>query len=62
MATLNDIEKRLPSLSPGERAQVLKWVVQDLGSSFPGIDSRPEVCGGEACIVRSTSHKSARGR
>lgn len=53
MASLSDIEKLLPSLSPGERAQVLKWVVQDLSSSFPGIDSRPDVCGGEACIVRT---------
>jgi len=53
MASLSDFEKLLPSLSPGERAQILKWVVQDLGDSFPGIDSRPEVCGGEACIVRT---------
>ena len=53
MASLSDFEKLLPSLSPGERAQILKWVVQDLGDSFPGIDSRPEVCAGEACIVRT---------
>jgi uncharacterized protein (DUF433 family) len=54
MASLSDFEKLLPSLSPGERAQILKWVVQDLGDSFPGIDSRPDVCGGEACIVRTS--------
>jgi uncharacterized protein (DUF433 family) len=24
-----------------------------MGSSFPGIDSRPGVCGGDACIVRT---------
>jgi uncharacterized protein (DUF433 family) len=53
MATLRDFEKLLPTFSPGEKAQILKWVVQDLGDSFPGIDSRPEVCGGEACIVRT---------
>lgn len=53
VATLDVIEKLLPSLSPGEKAQVLKWVVQELGGAFPGIDSRPEVCGGEACIVRT---------
>jgi uncharacterized protein (DUF433 family) len=28
-------------------------VVQQLGDSFPGVDSRPEVCGGEPCIVRT---------
>lgn len=53
MASLTDFEKLLPSLSPGEKAQILKWVVQELGDAFPGIDSRPEVCGGEPCIVRT---------
>jgi uncharacterized protein (DUF433 family) len=53
MANLSDIEKLLPTLSPGEKAQVLKWVVQELGDAFPGIDSRPDVCGGEPCIVRT---------
>jgi uncharacterized protein (DUF433 family) len=53
MAVLSDFEKLLPSLSPGEKAQILKWVVQELGGAFPGIDSRPDVCGGEPCIVRT---------
>jgi uncharacterized protein (DUF433 family) len=50
---LSDLEKLLPTLSPGEKAQVLKWVVQELGDAFPGIDSLPGVCGGEPCIVRT---------
>lgn len=53
MAILSDIEHLLSSLSRGEKAQILKWVVQDLGDGSPGIDSRPEVCGGEPCIVRT---------
>lgn len=53
MASLNDLEKLLPSLSPGEKAQILKWVVQQTGDAFPGINSRPDVCGGEPCIVRT---------
>ena len=53
MDTLNDLEKMLPSLSRGEKAQLLKWVVQELGDDFPGVDSRPGVCGGEPCIVRT---------
>ena len=53
MATFHDFEHLLPTLSRGEKAQILKWVVQDLGDSVPGIDSRPEVCGGEPCIVRT---------
>src|SRR5947207_14281595 len=51
MANLSDFERLLPSLSPGEEAQILKWVVQDLGGAFPGVDSCPDVCGGEPCIV-----------
>ena len=53
MASLSDFEKLLPTLSPGEKAQLLKWVVQELGDAFPGIDARPDVCGGEPCIVRT---------
>jgi uncharacterized protein (DUF433 family) len=53
MASLSDFERLLPSLSPGEKAQVLKWIVQEMGDGFPGIDTRPEVCGGEPCIVRT---------
>ena len=53
MSNLADIERILPELSRGEKAQVLKWVVQDLGDDFPGIDTRPNVCGGEPCIVRT---------
>jgi uncharacterized protein (DUF433 family) len=53
MHSLKEVEKLLPSLSRGEKAQLLKWVVQDLGDDFPGIDSRPDVCGGEPCIVRT---------
>ena len=53
MAGLSDIERLLPMLSPGERALVLKLIVQQLGDAFPGIDSRPDVCGGEPCIVRT---------
>ncbi len=50
---LSDFEELLPTLSPGERAQILKWVVRDLGDSFPGIDTIQGVCGGDACIVRT---------
>src|SRR5919197_1199741 len=53
MASLSDFQKLLPDLSPGEKAQILKRLVQELGDAFPGIDSRPDVCGGEPCIVRT---------
>ena len=50
MATLRDVEDLLPKLSPGEKAQVLKWVVQELGDASPGIDSRADICGGDVLI------------
>ena len=52
-AALQEIGQRLETLSPAEKAQVLQWVARDLSSASPGIESRSEVCGGEACIVRT---------
>ncbi len=53
MSSIRDVEHLLPKLSRAEKAQVLKWVVQDLGDDFPGIESTPDVCGGDPCIVRT---------
>ena len=53
MGRLQEAEKLIFEMSRAEKAQVLQWVVNDLGDSFPSIDSNPEVCGGEACIVRT---------
>lgn len=46
-------EKLLTGMTRAEKAQLLQWVVRDLGDSFPGIESNPNVCGGEPCIVRT---------
>ena len=51
--SLRKVEEILPSLSPGEKAQLLQWVVSDLGGVFPGIEKMPGVSGGEACISRT---------
>jgi uncharacterized protein (DUF433 family) len=48
-----EAERMFETLSRAEKAQVLQWVVRDLGDAFPGIESKPDVCGGEACIVRT---------
>ncbi|MBV9787547.1 MAG: DUF433 domain-containing protein [Chloroflexi bacterium] len=40
-------------MTPAEKAQVLQWVVRDLGNAFPGIDSEVDISGGEARIVRT---------
>jgi uncharacterized protein (DUF433 family) len=53
MSTLYDFERQLELLSRAEKAQLLQWVARDLGDAFPGIESRPGVCGGEPCIVRT---------
>ena len=50
---LEQAEKLLSDMSRAEKAQLLRWVVDDLGDAFPGIESRPDVCGGEPCIVRT---------
>src|SRR3954468_12248941 len=53
MTTAAQIESLVADLTPGEKARLLQQVAADLGNSFPGIDSTPGVCGGEACIVRT---------
>ena len=53
MDTLHETQKLISKLNRAEKAQVLQWIVQDLGGAFPGIESTPGVSGGEACIVRT---------
>ena len=53
MTALQDIESKLASLSRAEKAQLLKWVAQDLEGAFSGIDKPDGVAGGDACTVRT---------
>lgn len=53
MSIFQEVENLLSRLTRAEKAQLLQWVVHDLGDAFPGIDSNPDVCGGEPCIVRT---------
>ena len=53
MTTLKDAENLLSEMTRAEKAQLLQWVVRDLGDAFPGIESNAGVCGGEACVVRT---------
>jgi len=50
---LQKAEALLPQMSPSEKAQLLQWVVSDLGGLFPGIEKTPDVCGGDARIART---------
>lgn len=53
MSALEAAEQLLAKLSRAEKALVLQWAARDVGDAFPGIESRPGVCGGEPCIVRT---------
>jgi uncharacterized protein (DUF433 family) len=53
MNTFQQIENLLSSLKRSEKARILQWMARDLGDSYPGIESMPDICGGEPCIVRT---------
>jgi len=53
MSILEQAELLLAKMTSAEKAQVLQWAALDLADAFPGIESRPGVCGGEPCIVRT---------
>ena len=53
MDALRQVEDLLPALTRAEKAQLLRMVIQDLDDAFPGVESRPDVCGGEPCLVRT---------
>lgn len=53
MSRLEDAQIAAAKLSLAEKAQLLETVARDLGSIVPGIESIPNVCGGEPCIVRT---------
>jgi len=46
-------EKEIAKMSKAEKAQILQWLIRDLSDDFAGIESRPNVCGGAACLVRT---------
>jgi uncharacterized protein (DUF433 family) len=53
MTVLEQANQLLVMMKKSEKAQLLQWVVRDLGDAVPGIESNPDVCGGEPCIVRT---------
>lgn len=53
MSALQEAERILAEMTREEKAQLLRWVVDDLGDSHPGIESAPDTSGGEPRIVRT---------
>ena len=53
MGVVQEAEALLAQMSRAEKAQILQVVVRDIGEAFPGIESHPDVVGGDPCIVRT---------
>jgi uncharacterized protein (DUF433 family) len=53
MSEIEEAERLLARMTPGEKAQLLQRVARELGDALPGIDETPGVCGGAACIART---------
>jgi uncharacterized protein (DUF433 family) len=51
MSTVEEAERLLSKMTPGEKAQLLKRVAQESRDAYPGIDTIDGVCGGEPVIV-----------
>ena len=51
--TLHEIEDIITGLSRAEKAQILQWLVHDLGDTFPNIENSPDILNGESRIVRT---------
>ncbi|HQU47165.1 MAG TPA: DUF433 domain-containing protein [Pirellulales bacterium] len=49
--TPQQLETQLSSLSPAEKVQVLEWLAREVSGGGSGIESTPDVCGGEPCIA-----------
>ncbi len=43
----------LSEMTRAEKAELLQWIVRDLGDDFPGIESRLDVMSGVPCVTRT---------
>src|SRR2546426_12248104 len=53
MSTRRESNEILDRMNRAEKAELLHQLLSELGDSFPGIESRPGVAGGSACVVRT---------
>ncbi len=53
VTTLERIRELIPGITKAEKAELLQWIVRDIGGAFSGIESNPGVLGGDPCIVRT---------
>jgi len=53
MVALQEAEGLISSMTPGEKAQLLRWIARYFDGAFLGIETDPAVVGGEPCILRN---------
>jgi uncharacterized protein (DUF433 family) len=53
MSKLDQLFMEFYQLGDAERQQFLGAIAQDYHVRDPGVESHPEICGGEPCIVRT---------
>jgi hypothetical protein len=41
MTTLQEVEGLISSMTPGEKAQLLRWIKRDFDGAFTGIETDP---------------------
>lgn len=51
--TFQELERQLLSLSAADKVRAIQVLTKSLDSSFPGIESTPDVCGGDARITNT---------
>lgn len=51
MTILQQAEQLLFEMSPTEKLQLLQLIARDLGGVTPGIESTPDICGGDPRIA-----------
>jgi len=51
--TMKELEKKLLTLTPDEKIQVIQLLVQSLSNTWQGMEKTPGVCGGDARIAKT---------
>ena len=51
--TMKELEKKILTLTPDEKSQVIQLLVQSLSNTWQGIEKTPGVCGGDARIAKT---------
>jgi len=49
VSTIPESKELLANMTRAEKAELLQWLVSDLGDTFPGIETHAGVAGGEPC-------------